>query len=359
MNNCSWILIDTETDGFRDPIHVLEIAGQRMNGWNPVGEKFRVLLNHKVDIPADAVAIHGYTAEFLDEYGVNPLEAHEQFRSFVGDDPLIAHNLSFDWNRALFHEWLRLGLKPIGKRGFCTLMLSRRLIECESYSLDAIRVSFNLNTQNSHRAFGDVDTLVSLFGSVLKPRLEASGLTTYESIAEFSRQTPVGKCLGQIKKNLKGSVKKEENLELNKWYYLDSRSIAHGPFTASEVTAKMGATPFWIWKEGLDDWIASNAYEEFKRQSQAEVAATTATSVNAFQGQATAELLGICRGIVADGKVTNSEVAYLARWLEKAGHIDSWPGTEILEMVERIVADDYISKEEKAELFALLTKVTS
>jgi len=359
MNNSSWILIDTETDGLRDPIHVLEIAGQRMNGWDPVGEKFRILLNHKVEIPAEATAVHGYTAEFLDKYGVDPAEAHEHFRSFVGDDPLIAHNLAFDWNRALFNEWLRLGLKPVGKRGFCTLMLSRRLIECESYSLDALRAAFNLNTETAHRAFGDVDTLASLFGKVLKPRLDASGLTTYESIAEFSRQTPVGKCLGRIKKNLNVVVKNGKTADSNKWYYLDSQSVSHGPFTASEVTHKMGATPLWIWREGLDEWIASNTSQEFKQQSKTGLLTAPPSSVRAFQVEGTRELIGICKGIVADGKITNSEVAYLAKWLEGAGHIDSWPGTEILEVVERIVADDYISKDEKEELFALLTKVTS
>src|SRR6185369_9964737 len=38
MKNATWVIIDTETDGLLDPIHVVEIAAQRMNGWDPVGE---------------------------------------------------------------------------------------------------------------------------------------------------------------------------------------------------------------------------------------------------------------------------------------------------------------------------------
>src|ERR1039457_6836481 len=118
-NGAEWLIVDTETDGLMDPIHVVEIAAQRMRGWEPVGEKFRVLLNHNVHIPSAAVAIHGYTEEFLRKNGEEPLRAHAMFRDFAGDLPVVAHNLSFDWNRALYPEWGRLGLAPAGRRGFC------------------------------------------------------------------------------------------------------------------------------------------------------------------------------------------------------------------------------------------------
>ena len=130
MNNgFEWLLLDTETDGLMEPIHVVEIAAQRMRGWTPNGEPFRVLINHNVPIPSAAVAIHGYTEEFLRKNGEDPLEAHELFRAYAGDLPAVAHNLSFDWNRALCPEWQRLGLPPVGRRGFCTLMLSRRVVD--------------------------------------------------------------------------------------------------------------------------------------------------------------------------------------------------------------------------------------
>jgi len=46
MNNTSWILLDTETNGLVAPIYVVELAAQRMRGWEAVGEPFRRLLNH-------------------------------------------------------------------------------------------------------------------------------------------------------------------------------------------------------------------------------------------------------------------------------------------------------------------------
>jgi hypothetical protein len=56
MKNTHWLIVDTETDGLTDPIHVVEIAAQRMHGWEPVGEKFRVLLNHNIPNPRRPLA---------------------------------------------------------------------------------------------------------------------------------------------------------------------------------------------------------------------------------------------------------------------------------------------------------------
>ena len=36
MNDQDWVILDTETTGVFDPIFIIEIAAQRMNGWNPV-----------------------------------------------------------------------------------------------------------------------------------------------------------------------------------------------------------------------------------------------------------------------------------------------------------------------------------
>jgi DNA polymerase III epsilon subunit-like protein len=70
------------------PIHTLEIAAQLMEGWEPVGEPFRVYLNHNVSIPLAATAVHGYTREFLQKHGQPPREAHERFRQYIGTLPL-------------------------------------------------------------------------------------------------------------------------------------------------------------------------------------------------------------------------------------------------------------------------------
>jgi len=45
-HNFPWILLDTETTGISQPVYAVELAAQKMRGWERDGEPFRRLLNH-------------------------------------------------------------------------------------------------------------------------------------------------------------------------------------------------------------------------------------------------------------------------------------------------------------------------
>ncbi len=199
-NGTRWVIVDTETDGLYAPIHVVEIAAQMMVGWEPSGEPFRVFLNHGVPIPWPAVAVHGYTREFLASNGLAPREAHALFAEYVQGAPLVCHNLSYDWNRALGPEWQRLGVPPAGCEGFCSMLLARRVIhETSKHKLDILKAHFGLDTGESHHAGVDVETVVQLFTKVMQPRLTSAGLDTFEAVKAFSRRSPVKRCLADIR----------------------------------------------------------------------------------------------------------------------------------------------------------------
>ena len=204
-NGTRWVVIDTETDGLCDPIHVVELCGQLMEGWQPVGPTFRMLLNHNVPIPYEATAVHGYTREYLKKNGQDPRQVHTAFREYARDYPLVAHNLSYDWDRCLKPEWARLGVPAAGQRGFCCMMLARRLApETRNYRLDTLKALFRLNQSRSHQAENDVRTVVELFQKIYQSRLESAGLDTFESVKTFAKRTPVAKCLSLIQS--KGSA---------------------------------------------------------------------------------------------------------------------------------------------------------
>ncbi|RFC42050.1 MAG: DNA polymerase-3 subunit epsilon [Verrucomicrobia bacterium] len=191
----NWVIVDTETDGLCAPIHVVELAAQRMQGWEPVGEPFRMFLNHNVPIPAEAFAVHGYTREYLRKHGQDPRAVHAAFAKYAEGCPVVAHNLSYDWNRCLQPEWARLGAPTVGRRGFCTLTLARRLVPgFGGYRLDALKQRFGLSTSRSHEALGDVFTVVELFRKIYRARLEPAGLVTFDAIAAFASLTPIAKC---------------------------------------------------------------------------------------------------------------------------------------------------------------------
>lgn len=219
MTGTDWIIVDTETDGCRAPIHIVEICAQRMRGWEPCGEPFRVWLNHDVPIPREVVAIHGYDRAFLRKHGTDPRAAHRALGEYARGLPFVAHNLAFDWDRCLVPEWTRLGLldvashdfclaaeappltvaNPLGRRGFCSVALARRVLgkdEVPGHGLQKLRAHFGLNAAGSaHQALGDVQTTVELICRVLGPRLRGIGLEDFAAIAAFTRRTPVTSCV--------------------------------------------------------------------------------------------------------------------------------------------------------------------
>jgi len=189
-----WVVIDTETSGLFAPIYAVEIAAQRMCGWKPEGEPFRILLNHDVDLEPAAVATHGYTRDYLRRNGADPQQAHDRLAEYANGLPMVSHNLAYDFNRVLEPEWNRLRRQSICRAGFCTVMLARRCLpEISSASLQSLATQFGLGAP-AHQAGRDVAVVVRLISEVLAPRLSRARIHTFSAAQEFSRRTPLGAC---------------------------------------------------------------------------------------------------------------------------------------------------------------------
>jgi DNA polymerase III epsilon subunit-like protein len=205
MIDTDWIILDTETTGLVAPIYVIEVAAQHMRGWEPVGKPFHAYLNHRVPVPMESTFVHEITTEFLDRQGRNPVKVHGELSEYIRSFPVVAHNLNYDWERCLLPEWKRLSIAAPGTRGFCSMLLSRRLIpETQSASLDVLRDLFQLSRGRAHSATGDVAAVVALFQEVLQPRLEAACLKSFEEIAAFSISSPIKKCHARLKQTAAG-----------------------------------------------------------------------------------------------------------------------------------------------------------
>lgn len=194
-----WVLVDTETDGLMAPIYAIEVAAQRFKGLSPVGDPFRVFINHDIEIPLAATAVHGYTTDFIKQNGIEPQKAYNQLGKYVEGNPIASHFLGFDWNRVLFPEWERLGVQPSGTRGFCTWRLAKRsLPEFPTHKLDYLRAHYGLKCLKPHTAIGDVESVVDLLTRIIFPRLEEKGVNTYSKVVEFTYLHPLQcRCLIQ------------------------------------------------------------------------------------------------------------------------------------------------------------------
>lgn len=82
-------------------------------------------------------------------------------------------------------------------------------------------------------------------------------------------------------------------------------------------------------------------------------------SVKRLTDRAVDELIGLCKGIQADGIVHVAEAHFLANWLEKCRDvIDVWPCNILAERIDMIMADNFVDEREQKELFELLAEIT-
>jgi DNA polymerase III subunit epsilon len=123
-------------------------------------------------VPADAVALHGLTAEFPDK----PLFADvaDELLAFVGDAPLVAHNAGFDI--AFPNAELKRAAKPpiATERVVDTLVLAR-CKHAGGLTLDDLcaRYGVDRSRRTQHGALLDAELLAAVYVELTTTRQAA------------------------------------------------------------------------------------------------------------------------------------------------------------------------------------------
>lgn len=70
------------------------------------------------------------------------------------------------------------------------------------------------------------------------------------------------------------------------------------------------------------------------------------------------ELLGICKGFIADRSLSEEEVYFLTSWLKANEHVANvWPANVLVDRINRTLEDKVLLTEEREDLFTLLTEI--
>ncbi len=159
------IVLDTETTGLdpADGHRLIELACVELFNHVPTGRVFHRYVNPERDIPAEATAVHGITADMLAPHPVFAVIADE-FLAFIGADRLVIHNAEFDL-RFLNAELKRLGRPALGCEVEDTLSLARRRYPGAPASLDALcrRFAIDLSARTKHGARLDCELLAAVY----------------------------------------------------------------------------------------------------------------------------------------------------------------------------------------------------
>lgn len=161
------IVLDTETTGF-DPEQgdrIVEIGAVELLNHLPTGRTFHKYINPEREVPADAVAIHGLTNEFLQD---KPLfsEISSELVDFIGKNTkLVIHNAAFDM-KFLNAELRKTGYEALPwARALDTLALAREKFPGAQNSLDALcrRFGIDNSARTLHGALLDSEILADVY----------------------------------------------------------------------------------------------------------------------------------------------------------------------------------------------------
>ncbi len=71
------------------------------------------------------------------------------------------------------------------------------------------------------------------------------------------------------------------------------------------------------------------------------------------------EMIGLCRGMIADGRVEQSEAEYILRWLEANKEAASrWPCNLLAARAQEYLADGHLDNEEAQDLLETMRQIT-
>ncbi len=187
IRDAVFVVTDTETTGTSPARDRLTEIGAVKVHRGKIVDRFSQLINPGRAVPRYITELTGISTAMLFNQP-SAAEVLPRFLEFLGDDVLVAHNLSFD-QQFLNAELERLGAAPLKNRTLCTLRLARRLLPgLKSKSLPVLADFFKVQVKNRHRAEGDAEVAAEVLQQFLSRLAFEYGIETLEQVLSFQHR---------------------------------------------------------------------------------------------------------------------------------------------------------------------------
>tara|TARA_B100000315_G_scaffold47101_1_gene41881 strand:+ start:5260 stop:8082 length:2823 start_codon:yes stop_codon:yes gene_type:complete len=168
LNLDPYIALDFETTGF-DPASdkIIEVAAVRFEG-GEVSDSFSSLVNPGRAIPEFIVNLTGISDDMVAD-SPDEKEVVPKLAGFIGDDPIVAHNISFDYSFYSFLTSKYLPKTELKNRLCDTLSLSQScLYFLPNHRLGTVTNFFGYQQDAAHRAMSDTENCGHIFVNLIK-----------------------------------------------------------------------------------------------------------------------------------------------------------------------------------------------
>ena len=159
------IVLDTETTGLsvKEGHRLVEIGCIELDNLIPTKKQFHCYLNPERKVSEKALAVHGYTDEFLADK-MRFKDIVEEFLNFIKDKKLIIHNAEFDLSH-INNELQLVGKSKLKNDVVDTLILARDKFPGSQISLDALCKRYRVDNSKrvQHTALVDCDLLSKVY----------------------------------------------------------------------------------------------------------------------------------------------------------------------------------------------------
>ena len=257
---------------------------------------------------------------------------------------IVGHNITYDLS-VISKALERYDIDAPVFNYYCTLKLSRKYINTNSYSLDSLCDLLKINLDNHHNALEDALASQQIF-EYLNKRNDIENSEKFEIINKVSDsmdsklETNINTLYGIIKGiNYDGIIDDKEIEKLRLWVE-DNRLYKQYSLFDTIINK-------------LEEILEDNVITEYERIELEKLVTSINESKMYSESTLTLQILnGILDGIVCNQKVNQKEIENLNIWLRQNDYLkDVYPYDKVLLEVNKVLEDGVLTEEESNYIF--------